>query len=59
MNEWMNESTNKNENERGEAWEAIVMKKDDIFGRFERFKRLRYQPTNQPTDRPPDGHDLL
>ena len=30
------------------------MKKVDRIGRFKRFKRLRYQPTNQPTD----GHDL-
>ena len=31
------------------------MKKDDRIGRFERFKRLRYRPTNRPTN----GHDLL
>ena len=32
----------------------IVMKKDDRIGRFERFKRLRYRPTNRPTDQPTD-----
>ena len=53
MNEWMNE------NECGEAWQVIVMKKDNRIGRFERFKRLRYQPTDRPTDRPTNGHDLL
>ena len=30
------------------------MKKDDRIGRFERFKRLRYQPTDRPTNRPTD-----
>ena len=35
------------------------MKKDDRIGRFERFKRLRYQPTDQPTDQPTEGHDML
>ena len=30
------------------------MKKDDRIGRFERFKRLRYQPTDRPTDQPTD-----
>ena len=28
---------------------------DDRIDRFERFKRLRYRPTDRPTD----GHDLL
>ena len=31
------------------------MKNDDRIDRFERFKRLRYRQTDQPTD----GHDLL
>ena len=53
MNKQMNEK--QNENECWKAWEVIGMKKDDRIGRFERFKRLRYQPTNQPTD----GPDLL
>ena len=30
------------------------MKKDDRIGRFERFKRLRYRPTNRPTNQPTD-----
>ena len=41
-----------NECERGEASEVIVMKKDGRIGRFECFKRLRYQPTDRPTDQP-------
>ena len=44
LNEWMNEQQNKNEC--GKAWEDIEKKKDDRIGRFERFKRLRYQPTD-------------
>ena len=31
------------------------MKNDDRIDRLERFKRLRYRPTDRPTD----GHDLL
>ena len=64
MNEWMNEwmeerkiewkKEKSNENECIEAWEVIGMKKDVRIGRFERFKRLRYQPTDQPTNRPTD-----
>ena len=48
----MNEQ--QNENESSKAWKVIGMKKDDRIGRFERFKHLRYQPTDQPTNQPTD-----
>ena len=44
-----------NENECGKARKVIGMMKYVRMSRFAHFKRLRYQPTNQPTD----GPDLL
>ena len=52
-NEWMNEWMN--ENECDKAWKVIGIKKYVRISRFVHFKRLRYRPTNQPTN----GHDLL
>ena len=56
MNEWINEWMNEwmNDNECGEAWKVIGMKKYVRISRFAHFKRLRDRPTNQPTDGPTD-----
>ena len=48
MNEWMNEWMN--ENECAKAWKVIGMKEFFRISRFAHFKRLRDQPTDQPTD---------
>ena len=63
--EWMNEGMN--ENDCGDAWKVIGMKKYVRISRFAHIKRLRDRPTDQPTDQPTgrptnqptDGHDLL